>query len=199
MSLVKRVTGLRQRKSLAIGEAAYIVQESHGGTWDDAVALLTEAIQNDELGTETKLKQVDTLRTTVAMDDLTAWLNSLAPITFALSGERSIGSVGDNLAEDETRAPPKPVSQGEITKAFPIKWGDKLKKAPSGDYKWLNGTWVRKGSRKPGDPATYNPAAIAVALVVNKKMSLAACDAAIKRNFPEWCNKWEEMSEYLKN
>lgn len=95
----------------------------------------------------------------------------------------------------------KPATQREIESAFPIRggWGDKLKKAPSGKYKWLSETWVHVGSQKPGDATTYNPAAIAIALVASSKLSLTICDNAIKRHFPAWMSEWETKSELLRN
>lgn len=104
-----------------------------------------------------------------------------------------------SLREAVTKA--RPVSRGEIEAAFPIKegWGDRLQKAPSGRYKWLDGTWVRKGTRRPGDATTYNPAAVAVALVVSGKMKLSACKLVMQQSFPDWFADWESKAEYLEN
>ena len=97
----------------------------------------------------------------------------------------------------------KPATQEEIVKAFPIEggWGDKLKKAPSGAYKWLDGTWAHVGSQKPGDATTYYPVKVAIALAASnpQRMTLAACDLAIKRLFPKWWDEWESKSELLRN
>ncbi len=96
----------------------------------------------------------------------------------------------------------RPATQEEIEKAFPIEggWGDKLKKAPSGKYKWLDGTWAHVGSRTPGDATTYYPIKVAAAIVTSSppRMTLAACDLAIKKYFPNWWGEWEAQSELLR-
>ena len=88
MSLAKRVTGLRPRKRLAVGDAAYLVQERQGGMWDDAVALLIETITTGELPSAivyrvlprhmAQVKVVDEVHTTVARADLEEWLDRIA-------------------------------------------------------------------------------------------------------------------------
>ena len=97
-----------------------------------------------------------------------------------------------------------PATAQEIAVAFPVawaeKWSERLRKAAGGkSYKWLAGTVVRRGRRKPGDANTYNPVAIAIALVLRKDMSRAACDTAIKRHFPTWLDDWTARSELLNN
>jgi len=97
-----------------------------------------------------------------------------------------------------------PVTAKEIAAAFPVTWVDKwperLKKAAGGkSYQWLTGTVVHRGSPKPGDANTYNPAAVAVALALHGDMTRAACDAAIKRCFPAWLDEWNSKAEYLKS
>jgi hypothetical protein len=91
----------------------------------------------------------------------------------------------------------EPATAKQIEEAFPIQWGDKLKKAPSGKYQWLEGTWIRKGQRKPGHAAAYNPALIAVALVTNNRLGKNECAKAISRNFPKWVQEWEQRVEFL--
>lgn len=96
----------------------------------------------------------------------------------------------------------KPATQEEIIKAFPIQggWGDKLKKAPSGAYQWLAGTWAHVGSRKPGDATTYYPVKVAIALAASnpQRMTLGACDLVIRSHFPKWWGEWETESELLR-
>lgn len=110
---------------------------------------------------------------------------------------------GDTLKESlcETATKARPATQDEIKTAFQINggWGDRLQKAPSGKYKWLEGTWVRKGSKMPGDATTYNPAAVAVALVASSKMNLHVCNLVMQRAFPDWFAEWERKVDYLKN
>jgi hypothetical protein len=93
MNLAKRVAGLLPRKSLAVGDAAYLVQDRQGGMWDDAVALLIETITTAELLTETPARPVDTLRTTVAMLDLLAWMDRIAPATVDLGDSEAVNNV----------------------------------------------------------------------------------------------------------
>ena len=90
MSLAKRVAGLHLRKSLALGDAAYLVQERQGGMWGDAVALLIETITTGELFSAivyrvlprhmAQDKVVDEVHTTVARADLEEWLARIVPV-----------------------------------------------------------------------------------------------------------------------
>lgn len=204
MSLAKRVVLLRLRKSLAIGEAAYIVQDKLGGMWGDAVSLLTEAINAGDLRAETTTRPVGLLITTVATIDFLPWLEGIARDAPVANVEpEKFGASGTDEDDVEPRmdaaTTPPPASREEIEAAFPVRtWGDKLQKAPSGKYKWLDETWIKKGTRKPGDATTYNPVAIAVALIEHKDLTYATCDKCIKRHFPAWCDEWESKAEYLK-
>ena len=94
MSLAKRLVGLHHRKSLAVGDAAYLVQDRQGGMWEDANAMLIEAIDAGDLHSETPARPVDTLRTTVAMRDLLAWLARITPATVELGDSEAVSNVG---------------------------------------------------------------------------------------------------------
>ncbi|MBE0627759.1 MAG: hypothetical protein IH606_23450 [Burkholderiales bacterium] len=118
----------------------------------------------------------------------------------AASGPEKGAPVDNDALSWSTASTPPPATQDEIEAAFPIaKWGDKLRKAPSGKYKWLAETWIRKGTPRPGDATTYNPVLVAIALVNHHDLSIAACDSVIKRHFSAWRDEWERKSEYLKN
>lgn len=143
--------------------------------------------------------------------ELNAWLDANYPhidFRFPEVGTVKAGATDDVLPASDDQAPLKieakkmpPATQAEIKAAFDmIAWGDKLQKAPNGkDYQWLAGTWVRKGSQKPGDASTYNPAAVAVALVADKRMTYPACELVIRKSFPNWFDEWEARAELLKN
>ena len=101
MSLAKRVAGLHLRKSLALGDAAYLVQERQGGMWGDAVALLIETITTGELFSAivyrvlprhmAQDKVVDEVHTTVARADLEEWLDRIVPVAPATDGKQVRG------------------------------------------------------------------------------------------------------------
>lgn len=96
-----------------------------------------------------------------------------------------------------------PATAKEIALAFPVPWRkhwpERLRKAANRTaYGWLAETALHRGSRKPGDCNTYSPSAVAIALVLKKEMSRAACDAAIRTHFPKWLDEWNSKSDYLK-
>ncbi len=80
MSIKRRIEGLRFRENLFIGEAAYFVQNKIGGTWEDAVALISEAIINNRLHTDPKTNKPDHLTTKVSNNELQHWLSILFPV-----------------------------------------------------------------------------------------------------------------------
>jgi hypothetical protein len=136
---------------------------------------------------------------------LRAWLDANGvPVPQVGAGEAAIvdggGTVNAPMPKPLGDLPTKPATQEQIELAFQIEggWGDKLKKAPSGTYKWLAGTWIRKGTKTPGNSTTYNPAAVAAALVLTRRMTFAACDSAIRNYFSEWLDEWESKADYLK-
>ncbi len=106
--------------------------------------------------------------------------------------------VGDDLSTSlKNPATPPGATAKEIAEAFPFTWNDKLSKCTSGSYKWLDGTWIRKGSRKAGDATIFSPVAIAVALVTNDYKRKSECSTIIKKHFAEWVSEWEEKADYL--
>jgi hypothetical protein len=144
-------------------------------------------------------------------NDLNAWLRANEPpikFEFPAPASQKIGA--GNTAADGTAVPwageatsALPVTAAEIATAFPVAWVDqwpnRLRKAAGGTaYQWLTGTVVHRGSRKPGDANTYNPAVVAVALVLRGEMTRAACESIIKRCFPAWIDDWNRKAEYLK-
>jgi hypothetical protein len=114
-----------------------------------------------------------------------------------------------NAETDSQMAPTAAIQAGpaaataeQIKSAFPIKggWGDKLSKAAGEKkYKWLDATWIHKGSRKPGDATTYSPVEIACALVCEKRKTINECGKAISEHFPEWLDEWNSKAESLQN
>jgi len=98
-------------------------------------------------------------------------------------------------------APPKgsAMTAKEIKSAFPdYDFGEALKKCTSGNYQWLDGTWIRKGTKMPGDATTFNPVKVAIALVSAKKMTLNSCDVIFRSVLAGWSSEWEKASELLR-
>ena len=74
-------------------------------------------------------------------------------------------------------------------------WKDRLRKAPSGKYKYLQGTWTVKGKRgKGGGETLFSPARVARALVKNKERNRLAVETVINNQFPDYSGEWDEIA-----
>lgn len=87
MKYEDRARLLRLRAKLTLHEAAYLVVDRLGGTWDDAVSLLVENVERRQVVADVVLKpslaygmvvtSADPAKTTLATSELTAWLEAL--------------------------------------------------------------------------------------------------------------------------
>lgn len=119
---------------------------------------------------------------------------SLLPI----EATRTLLKVNNRITESAHGAG-RPRTAREIRDAFPnAAWGDRLTKCTSGKYDWLRDTWSQKGSRKPGDATTFYPAKVCASAVSVGFLTLAECDTAFKKHFPDWQNEWDSESELLR-
>jgi hypothetical protein len=81
----QRLNGLRYRDRLTLQEAAYFVQDRLNCYWDDAVGVVVDNIRARRLPADIKpspysdneIGHINPARSTVAMADLTAWLDTL--------------------------------------------------------------------------------------------------------------------------
>ena len=74
-------------------------------------------------------------------------------------------------------------------------WKDRLRKAPSGKYKYLQGTWTAKGKRgKGGGETLFSPARVARALVKKNEKNRVAVEAVINNQFPDYSGEWDEIA-----
>ena len=104
---------------------------------------------------------------------------------------------GDTADDSRQEKEPPPVTATVVKEAFqPIEWGERLSKVSSTKYQWLNSAVRYAGSPRPGDAKKFSLAAVAVALVSEKKLNLIVAENIIKKH-PEWLPEWNESSEYL--
>jgi hypothetical protein len=80
-------------------------------------------------------------------------------------------------------------------------WKERLRKAPSGTkYKYLAGTWTKKGV-KGGDESLFSPARIGAALVKKEKKARGTgknytfVGKVITRSFPHYEAEWDDIVE----
>lgn len=96
---------------------------------------------------------------------------------------------------NQSAAPPG-VSAAVIIEKFRLgsEWHEKLRKAPSGKYKYLKGTWTAKGKKgKGGGMALFSPARIGLALFRKKVKNRLAIETTIQQQFSAFSDEWDAI------